>query len=99
MFQANLVAYMLTVLQYAQRAVMKSSRFVKLTTMAKSDADMVLEHNHNPYRRIVPVEDPSHEYTRKFLAAFREIPDMDKISETPYVQSPLSSLLALSVTA
>jgi proteasome activator subunit 4 len=61
---------------------MKSSRFIKLSTMAHNDIDMVLEQNHNPHRRHVPVKELSHEYTEQFLHSFRTPPHMDEISET-----------------
>jgi proteasome activator subunit 4 len=65
----------LTLFQYAQRAIMKSSRFIKLRTMAHDDTDMVLEQNHNPLRHRVPVTDPSHAFTKKLLHDFKVSPD------------------------
>jgi proteasome activator subunit 4 len=71
--------------QYAQRAVMKSSRFIKLSAMAHNDADRVMEQNHNPNRRHVLVRDQSPQFTQEFLRSFKQPVDIDAISKTPCV--------------
>jgi proteasome activator subunit 4 len=68
---------------------MKSSRFIKLKTTAHGPVDVVMEQNHNPLRRHVAIEVPSHEYTKRFLQNFQTAPDLDAVGETPYVFSLL----------
>jgi proteasome activator subunit 4 len=62
---------------------MKSSRFIKLATMAHSDTDKVMENNHNPNRRRVIVRDPSPQFTQEFLQSLKKPADLDAISQTP----------------
>ncbi|KAI0961190.1 hypothetical protein AcV7_000358 [Taiwanofungus camphoratus] len=56
---------------YAQRAVMKISRFIKLRTLAQGPVDVALEQNHNPLRRKVPILHPTHAFTSAWLAEFK----------------------------
>lgn len=71
--------------QYAQRGIMKISRFIKLRTLNHGPADLALEHNHNPLKRTVTVDDPSHDYTDEWLAQFKTPLDLEKACQKPYV--------------
>ncbi|KAH8100502.1 hypothetical protein BXZ70DRAFT_1022407 [Cristinia sonorae] len=76
-----------TIRYYAQRAVMKVSRFIKLRTLAEGPVDLALERSKNPLKRMISVENPSQEYTAKFLAQFRVPLDLDKAREEPLLQN------------
>ncbi|KAJ7655130.1 hypothetical protein DFH06DRAFT_491600 [Mycena polygramma] len=54
---------------YAQRAVMKSLRNIKLRTTCRNPTDLILGRNRNPLKHKLTVE-PSHELTQKFLGAY-----------------------------
>lgn len=47
--------------------------------------DLVLEQNHNPLKRQVPVVDPTHEYTDNWLAEFKSPLNIEKARKEPYV--------------
>ncbi|KAJ7630634.1 hypothetical protein FB45DRAFT_1027837 [Roridomyces roridus] len=55
---------------YAQRAVMKALRNLKLRTFCRKPTDLILGRNHNPLKERVPI-DPSPELTRRFLDAYK----------------------------
>ncbi|TFK30307.1 hypothetical protein FA15DRAFT_662249 [Coprinopsis marcescibilis] len=55
---------------YAQRAVMKAARGIKLRTHCPSKADLALGKASNPLKRCIPVK-PSVDMTEKFLASFK----------------------------
>jgi len=74
---------------YAQRAVMKISRYIKLRTLARDPIDLVLEQNHNPLRRTVPVMQPTHDFTSRWLAEFRTPLDIERGRREPSVPSIL----------
>ena len=57
---------------------MKISRFMKLRTLSRGPVDLALELNHNPLKRAVPVENPSHEFTEEWLAEFKVPLDLEK---------------------
>ncbi|TFY83729.1 hypothetical protein EWM64_g270 [Hericium alpestre] len=57
---------------YAQRALMKTARYIKLRTFARSATDLVLEKNNNPLKCKVDVPVPSHKFTADFLEGFRQ---------------------------
>ncbi|KAJ7597613.1 hypothetical protein C8J56DRAFT_1001469 [Mycena floridula] len=55
---------------YAQRAVMKSLRNIKLRTYCKSPEDLLLRRCPNPLKRTIPVQ-PSHALTQTILRQFK----------------------------
>ncbi|KAF4606976.1 hypothetical protein EYR38_001031 [Pleurotus pulmonarius] len=65
---------------YAQRAVMKTMRNLKLRTFCSDPVDLVLGRNHNPLKRTVAVQ-PSHQLTSKYLEAYKEPVDLDRTSQ------------------
>ncbi|KAJ7275353.1 hypothetical protein B0H12DRAFT_1086888 [Mycena haematopus] len=67
---------------YAQRAVMKSLRNIKLRTFCQEPTDLILGRNHNPLKQKIDVE-PSHELTRKLLAAYMTPLDLCKEKQHP----------------
>ncbi|KAF7339921.1 Membrane protein [Mycena venus] len=67
---------------YAQRAVMKSLRNIKLRTFCKDPTDLILGRNHNPLKQKLDVE-PSHELTRKFLDAYKTPLDLCQNEQRP----------------
>ncbi|KAF9056646.1 hypothetical protein BJ165DRAFT_1522537 [Panaeolus papilionaceus] len=60
-----------TIRYYAQRAVMKSIRNIKLRTFCKTVEDLAVCRNHNPLQHAVPVKILS-DTTSNFLAEFRK---------------------------
>ncbi|CAL1696420.1 unnamed protein product [Somion occarium] len=76
---------------YAQRAIMKISRFIKLRSLNWSAMDLAMEQNHNPLRKKVPVLDPSHEFTRKFLLEYRKPLDLEKARKEPLLRDKITS--------
>ncbi|KAJ7666434.1 hypothetical protein B0H17DRAFT_1162542 [Mycena rosella] len=63
---------------YAQRAVMKSLRNVKLRTFSREPTDLLLGRNHNPLKQKFSVE-PSHELTQKLLDAYITPMDLSRV--------------------
>ncbi|PCH33392.1 ARM repeat-containing protein [Wolfiporia cocos MD-104 SS10] len=80
-----------TMRYYAQRAIIKMSRYVKLRTLARTPVDLVLEQNHNPLRRKVPVPDASQEFTLQCLAAYREPLDIEQARREPLLCDKIQS--------
>ncbi|KAH9921997.1 uncharacterized protein BXZ73DRAFT_91690 [Epithele typhae] len=76
---------------YAQRGVMKVSRFIKLRALAQDPADIALEQNHNPLRRKVRVEDPSREFSEVKLSEYRVPLDLDRGRTEPLLRDKLGS--------
>jgi proteasome activator subunit 4 len=70
---------------------MKSSRFIKLKTTAHDPIDKIIEQNHNPLRRHVPIKNPTHEFTNKFMLGFRTEPDLDTIGNDPLLCEKVTS--------
>lgn len=68
--------------QYAQRAVMKSIRFIKLRTFCKDPADLTLMRNINPLKRFVSMT-PSRQTTPDFLNAFKISVDFSIPNDEP----------------
>lgn len=66
---------------------MKVSRLIKLRTLMQDPADLVLEQNHNPLKRQVPVVDPTQEFTDEWLEEFKAPLDLEKARLEPYVLS------------
>lgn len=73
------------IVQYAQRAIMKITRFMKLKTFTDNPADLLLERSQNPLKRTIVVSEPSCEYTTRCLAEFRQPLETEKARNEPYV--------------
>lgn len=71
--------------QYAQRAVMKTLRYIKLRTFSESDEDIGIQMNRNPLRKTLPVQDPTNEKRQLYLSQFKEPIDWKRASKQPYV--------------
>ncbi|KAF8624763.1 hypothetical protein AX15_005657 [Amanita polypyramis BW_CC] len=69
---------------YAQRAVMKSLRYLKLRTLCKTPADLVMGLHENPLKRTVPVE-LTDEFKGKLLYSFRQPLDMNNSPREPFL--------------
>ncbi|KAJ7130046.1 hypothetical protein C8R43DRAFT_1025561 [Mycena crocata] len=67
---------------YAQRAVMKGLRNLKLRTLCPRPNDLILGRNHNPLKELVNVQ-PTHESTQKFLKAYRVPLDLSRSEQGP----------------
>ncbi|KXN83586.1 Proteasome activator complex subunit 4 [Leucoagaricus sp. SymC.cos] len=67
---------------YAQRAIMKSIRFIKLRTCCKDSEDLALMRNHNPLTRLDPVK-PCRQTTPDFLNAYKVPVDISIVSQEP----------------
>ncbi len=48
-------------------------------------SDLVIEQNHNPLKRKVRVNDPTHEFTDEWLAEFKTPLDLDRARNEPSV--------------
>ncbi|THV06091.1 hypothetical protein K435DRAFT_44420 [Dendrothele bispora CBS 962.96] len=66
---------------YAQRAIMKTGRNIKLRTFCKNPIDLFEGRNHNPLKRHVTVCDPSHSLAQKLENDFRVPIDPKMTSE------------------
>ncbi|KAJ7225820.1 hypothetical protein GGX14DRAFT_422501 [Mycena pura] len=67
---------------YAQRAVMKSLRNLKLRSFCHGPKDLILGRNPNPLKRKVPIE-PSHELTRKILNTYVVPLEISSVNQDP----------------
>ncbi|KAI0724287.1 hypothetical protein C8T65DRAFT_714470 [Cerioporus squamosus] len=76
---------------YAQRGIMKVSRYVKLRSLAHGPVDIAMEQNHNPLRRKVPVQDSTREFSDRLLAEYRVPLDIERAREEPMVRDKLGS--------
>ncbi|EJD55475.1 hypothetical protein AURDEDRAFT_109790 [Auricularia subglabra TFB-10046 SS5] len=56
---------------YAQRCVMKLTRYIKLRTYSGSTLNLALQQSVNPLLRHIPIPNPTHEFTSRYLASFR----------------------------
>ncbi|KAJ7456675.1 hypothetical protein FB451DRAFT_613190 [Mycena latifolia] len=65
---------------YAQRAVMKSLRNVKLRTFSREPTGLILGRNHNPLKQKLHIE-PSHELTQKLLNAYMTPLDLNRLEK------------------
>ncbi|KAF9073805.1 armadillo-type protein [Rhodocollybia butyracea] len=63
---------------YAQRAVLKTTRNLKLRTFCSSPSDLYEGRNQNPLKESLPVLDPTHALTQKFLKDYRFSVDVDQ---------------------
>jgi len=75
----------LTFLQYAQRAVMKTGRNIKLRTFCTNPVDLFEGRNHNPLKVLVPMNEPSQLLVQKLENDYRIPIDPKKVTEQPYV--------------
>ena len=50
---------------------MKVLRFIKLRTTASDSTDLVLERNHNPLKKLLEIDNPTHSFTSKHLAGLK----------------------------
>jgi proteasome activator subunit 4 len=55
---------------------MKAIRYIKLRTFAQGPIDLIFEQNNNPLKQSMAIGEPSHDYTRNFLAQFRAPVDL-----------------------
>jgi proteasome activator subunit 4 len=65
-------------MQYAQRAVLKTTRNLKLRTFCSSPDDLYEGRNRNPLKQSLLVLDPTHALTQKFLKDYRFSVDADQ---------------------
>ncbi|KAI0257360.1 hypothetical protein BJV78DRAFT_1277900 [Lactifluus subvellereus] len=87
---------------YSQRAVMKAIRYIKLRTYAHGPIDLIFELNNNPLKQSMAIGEPSHDFTREFLAQFQVPVDLVNAgSNTILVEDVNSGWLAWqnSITA
>ncbi|KAI0757264.1 hypothetical protein C8Q80DRAFT_1132754 [Daedaleopsis nitida] len=76
---------------YAQRGIMKVSRYVKLRALAGGPIDFALEQNHNPLRKKVPVVQMTREYAERLLADYRTPLDLERARTEPLIRDKLDS--------
>ncbi|KAJ4489583.1 hypothetical protein C8J55DRAFT_557490 [Lentinula edodes] len=67
-----------TIRYYAQRAILKITRTIKLRTFCTSPEDLYLGRNQNPLKQTVVVDDPSHALLQKFLKDYRYSIDINQ---------------------
>ncbi|EIN13624.1 hypothetical protein PUNSTDRAFT_94808 [Punctularia strigosozonata HHB-11173 SS5] len=80
---------------YAQRAIMKCSRYIKLRTLSQTQVDLALEQNHNPLRLKVPVGEPGNETTIRFLSDFKSELNLCQARRNPLLcEKPTSGWIA-----
>lgn len=70
-------------MKYAQRAIMKISRYIKLRTLSEGPVDLVLEQNHNPLRRAVEIQQPNRDFTSRWLSEYRSPLDIARAQREP----------------
>ena len=73
-----------TELQYAQRSVMKSSRYIKHRTYSRDPAELVQAIHHNPLKTKISVQ-PSHSLTARLLHNFKIPISSQETKEEPFV--------------
>ncbi|KAA1468544.1 hypothetical protein DENSPDRAFT_833875 [Dentipellis sp. KUC8613] len=76
---------------YAQRAIMKALRYMKLRTFSRDAVDLLLERNRNPLKTQVEVNTPTHEFTAKFLQSFKEPLDLTTAPHKPTFSDKLAT--------
>ncbi|KAI1797633.1 hypothetical protein LXA43DRAFT_1126323 [Ganoderma leucocontextum] len=76
---------------YAQRGIMKISRYVKLRTLAEGPVDLALEQNHHPLRRKVPVEEPTRDFFTSALEEYKTPLDLERARHEPLIRDKLGS--------
>ncbi|KAG8874746.1 hypothetical protein FRB97_005668 [Tulasnella sp. 331] len=76
---------------YAQRSIMKASRYIKLRTFANRPVDLALLRNRDPLRRAVTVQDRTLAHTTAYLESFRSPIDRKIGRHTPLLQDKVAS--------
>ena len=72
--------------QYAQRALMKMLRYIKVRTNTSRPEDISCQINRNPLRRQIPMKQPSPATTKEYLASFAVPLDWNVAKEKPCVK-------------
>ncbi|KAJ3917772.1 hypothetical protein F5877DRAFT_79643 [Lentinula edodes] len=67
-----------TIRYYAQRAILKITRTLKLRTFCTSPEDLYLGRNQNPLKQTVVVDNPSHALLQKFSKDYRYSIDINQ---------------------
>ncbi|KAH7880399.1 uncharacterized protein C8R40DRAFT_1165366 [Lentinula edodes] len=67
-----------TIRYYAQRAILKITRTLKLRTFCTSPEDLYLGRNQNPLKQTVVVDNPSHALLQKFSKDYRYFIDINQ---------------------
>lgn len=62
---------------------MKILRFIKLRTTTADPVDLVLERNHNPLKKSLEIDNPSHSFTSKHLTDLKTPVDLKSASGIP----------------
>ena len=62
---------------------MKVLRFIKLRTTTADPVDLVLERNHNPLKKSLEIDNPSHSFTSSHLADLKTPVDLQSVSGAP----------------
>lgn len=62
---------------------MKVLRFIKLRTTTSNPTDLVLERNHNPLKKLLEIDNPSHLFTSNHLADLKTPVDLKDASGRP----------------
>ncbi|KAM5538277.1 hypothetical protein V8D89_008164 [Ganoderma adspersum] len=76
---------------YAQRGIMKITRYVKLRTLSDGPVDLALEQNHHPLRQKVPVEEPTRDFFTSTLEEYKTPLDLERARHEPLIQDKLAS--------
>jgi proteasome activator subunit 4 len=71
---------------YAQRGVMKMLRYLKVRSSSEKPEDLSLQVNRSPLRRHVPVQQPSRDTTKEYLATFARPIDWQAAQQQPLVR-------------
>jgi proteasome activator subunit 4 len=64
---------------------MKVLRFIKLRTTTSDPVDLILERNHNPLKKLLEIDNPSHSFTSKHLGDLKTPVSLEEASGTPWV--------------
>lgn len=80
-----------TIRYYAQRAVMKSLRYIKLRSSTSDPNQLVLEKNQNPLKRTIQLGHPSHQLTDQFLAEYKVPVELEVVAGQPVFCEKTSS--------
>jgi len=62
---------------------MKILRFIKLRTTTADPMDLVLERNHNPLKKSLEIDNPSHSFTSRHLADLKAPVDLKTVPGMP----------------
>lgn len=72
-----------TMRYYSQRAVMKMLRYLKIRSSTTRPEDISLQVNQSPFRRKVPVIQPSRDFTKEYIASFAQPLDWQLAQKKP----------------